>query len=139
MTRKFLIVVSQLFFASYPGFQAVFVVFVLFLAYVIQRNMMPYSAKSLNFLESSTIVSSILVLMGGLLFFNGVLYNQQLDSLGIILIILIVISILVITSMLGKHLISLYKNYKGSKYENSQEVANPDLGKDEERMVVIMD
>lgn len=142
MTRKFLIVVSQLFFASFPGFQAVFVVFVLFLAYVVQRNMMPYSEKSLNFLESSTIVSSILVLMGGLLFFNGVLYNQQLDSLGIILVILIVISTLGLIYMLGKHFFSLYKKYKTSKNdnnENNEELANSDLSKDEDQMIVIMD
>lgn len=118
MIRKLLVVVSQLFFASYPGFQAVFLLWVLFIAYLLHREFQPYTIKSLNFLESTTIVASILVLMSGLLFFHGFIYERNLDILGYFVIIIVLIAALIVTGMLVYHLKSEIQRRKSVVSEN---------------------
>jgi hypothetical protein len=103
MLRKLLLVLCQLFFAQYPGFQAVVLLGVLLGAYLLHRNHQPYNARSLNFLESSTIISSILVLLSGLLFFNGVFYGQNIDVLGSMVIVIVCWSLLLVSWMLVRH------------------------------------
>lgn len=103
MLRKLLLALCQLFFAQYPGFQAVVLLGVLLGAFLLHRNHQPYNARSLNFLESSTIISAILVLLSGLLFFNGVFYGQNIDVLGVLVIMIVCWSLLLVSWMLVTH------------------------------------
>lgn len=123
MMRKFMIVACQLFFASIPGFQAVILLFVLLIAYILHKNYMPYASNSLNFLESTSIISSTLVLMAGLLFFNGAFYNQKMDALGIFVIVLVSGSIAVVLWMLLKHFKAIYVENQQNKGEESLEAS----------------
>lgn len=89
MSRKLSIILGQLFFASFPGFQAVVLLLIIFFSYLAHRQWLPFRQPSLNRLESTAIVASILVLLSGLLFFNGVFYSQDLKGLDIVVLVLI--------------------------------------------------
>ena len=67
--RQLLLASVQLFFTDYAPFQAVLVILVYLFGLVLQLVVKPYSLQSLNFLESATLFSSIIVLLGLLLLF----------------------------------------------------------------------
>lgn len=130
MVRKFMIAASQLFFATFPAFQAVWLLMILFAAYVLQRVYLPYTVRSLNFLESVTIIASMLVLLSGLLFLNGAYYNQNVDALGFVVIFIVSICVAMMATMMLKHMVFLYRDYKIQIKEEKLKNKNMDKSKE---------
>lgn len=93
MVRKFLIVLTNLFFTQYPEFQATIMVLILATALAIQNYVSPYLLPTLNFLEGMTLFSAILVLCGGLMFATTV--SRFSESSQTALAVIIIIAVLV--------------------------------------------
>ena len=115
MTRKLLIVASQLFFTGYTGFQAVLLLLVLFVSQLLHKDVMPYTISSLNFLESSILSSSVLVLLGGLLFYLAEFPSLYMEILAFLIVIIVTVSTFMVLMMLVKHFRESYVEYKNLK------------------------
>lgn len=80
-------------------------------AYVVQKDQMPYSLQSLNFLEGATLISCILVLNSGMLFYQSQFGERGTNILGILVVLLIVGTSFTIIFVLLNHFKFAYSAY----------------------------
>jgi hypothetical protein len=114
--RKLLIVMSQLFFSKYAAFQAGLLIMVLVMSLVLHTAKQPYAIPSLNILESATLLSSILVLVAGIMFYvNEFKEPSETAALGFAVVVVIAACVLYVAFALLAHLRFLYIDYHMKK------------------------
>lgn len=120
MVRKLLIVLSGLFFTAYKTFKAVLLIFILPGSMVLQTKK-PYMVESLNRLEFVTLLSSISVMLAGLLAYNGEFNLRQTKALGVVIILIIVACMVMLLFKLAMHLRHLYLQRVGKLTANGKD------------------
>ncbi|KAJ6249797.1 g protein-coupled receptor-related [Anaeramoeba flamelloides] len=99
MIRKLFLIIMTLFISNFPTFQLILIVLVLLVALVIQQIYKPYLSNRHNYLESTLLLISIIILLSGLIFNSKeFIYNDKESRL--LSKIIIVIMVLSITFLL---------------------------------------
>jgi hypothetical protein len=116
LCRKLAIIVCQLMFSQYTAFQAQVLVIILLLFLVGHVYISPYSMRSLNFLEGVSLLSSILVLSCGLMFYVSEFQtNVAVDALAYAVLVIVAVSSLLVLGMLIYHVRSMYLKHRLAK------------------------
>lgn len=77
LLRKLVLVVFSLFFTNYVVAKALGLVCLITLAFVLQRNKMPYRFRFNNFLESILLLAQLVLLLAGMLFYSNSINNAE--------------------------------------------------------------
>lgn len=114
--RKLCIVFCQLMFNAYTAFQAQVLVIILLLFLVGHVYISPYSMRSLNFLEGVSMLSSIVVLSCGLMFYVSQFQAQaSADIMAYAVLAIVAISSLLVLGMLVYHVRTMYLQHQRQK------------------------
>jgi hypothetical protein len=113
LLRKFAIVGCQILLTKYVAMQAMALAMVLLLFALAHTHVRPFSLKSLNFLEGMTLMSSIIVLCGGVMYYVNEL-QRSTDQAILTYSILVTISLssILVVALLMVHLRDLYGKFK---------------------------
>lgn len=80
--------------------------------YALQKDQLPYSMHSLNFLESTTLLAAAYALLGGTLFYQSEFGELGMNILGICVILIVFVTGLMVIFMLLYHFRFAYAAYR---------------------------
>ena len=125
MVRKLVIVTCRLFFIAHPIFQSILLLTVLSVSAFFQKHYQPFELISLNRLEFVSLLGSVSVLFGGIMYYFGTLYSMNTEVLGVFIILLVLGFTLAVFYLFTDHIMNNRRvtRSKGTKASASEPVS----------------
>jgi len=101
LLRKLVLVVFSLFFTNYVVAKALGTVCLITVAFVLQRNKMPYRFGFNNFLESILLLAQLVLLLAGMLFYSNSINNAEQIFLKFAVFAVVALSLLAAVIIFG--------------------------------------
>jgi hypothetical protein len=124
LIRKFLIVVTQLFFTAYIGVQACCLVLIFFISTTLHKDRLPYAIPTLNRLETTVLISCVLILTAGIMFKMGEFSSNGMTILGVLVILVVCSCTAYIMYMLLVHFRFAFGSFIAKRRANKMAVTH---------------